>query len=168
MLPPRMVLQQRAQTDLPIPEFATKSEIIRISYCLASDLYSRRVRVQFAMGCKAYLSAYSWATIQQTSNISDVELNERFRNTALYATLRAVIPREYEPECYETLRDMAELVPTPAEIASRWPGLSPDQTEALVQDYRMECDQLGQLDLNDIYHRVRELAAQDIGWEGAP
>lgn len=109
-----------------------------------------------------------WATIQQTSNISDVELNERFRNTALYATLRAVIPREYEPECYETLRDMAELVPTPAEIASRWPGLSPDQTEALVQDYRMECDQLGQLDLNDIYHRVRELAAQDIGWEGAP
>jgi nuclear pore complex protein Nup133 len=63
-----------------------------------------------------------------------------------------------------TLPDVALMVPTPAEIASRWPGMSPDQVAALVHDYNLEHDELGQLDLNDVYHRVRELATHDIVW----
>ena len=45
--------------------------------------------------------------------------------------------------------------------------MSPDQVEALTQDYNLECDQLRRLDLNDVYHRVQELAAHDIVWESA-
>jgi len=108
---------------------------------------------------------HSWDTILKTANVSDIELNERFRNTALYATFCAVLRREDQPDGYETLPDVALLAPPPAEIASRWPGISPDQVEALVQDYNLECDQLGELDLNDVYHRVRELAAHDIVWQ---
>jgi nuclear pore complex protein Nup133 len=62
------------------------------------------------------------------------------------------------------LPDAAVVVPTLAEITSRWPGMSPDQVEALVHDYNLEYNELSQLDLNDVYHRVRELAMQDIVW----
>ncbi|KAF8077905.1 hypothetical protein FPV67DRAFT_1405325 [Lyophyllum atratum] len=106
-----------------------------------------------------------WDSIRKTANISDAELNTRFRNTALYCTLCAVLPREHQPQGYETLPDVALLTPSGSEIASRWPGLSPEQIEALVQDYNLECDQLGEMDLNDVYHRVRELAVHDIVWQ---
>jgi nuclear pore complex protein Nup133 len=82
------------------------------------------------------------AGIRKTANVSGVELSERFRNTAFYATLCAILPREYQPEGYETLPDVALLAPTPAETTSRWPGMSPDQVEALIQDYNLESDQL--------------------------
>lgn len=42
--------------------------------------------------------------------------------------------------------------------------MSPDQIEAIVQDYNLECDKLGDFDLNDVYYRVRELAASDVTW----
>lgn len=110
-------------------------------------------------------SAISWNTIRKTANISDAELNERFRSTALYCTLCAILPREYQPEGYETLPDVALMTPSLEEIGSRWPGMSPDQVEAVIQDYNLECDRLGELDLNDVYHRVRELAAHDVVWQ---
>jgi nuclear pore complex protein Nup133 len=45
--------------------------------------------------------------------------------------------------------------------------MSPDQVEGLAQDYSVEHDRLGELDLDDVYHRVRELAAHDIVWQDA-
>ena len=103
--------------------------------------------------------------MRKTANISDAELSNRFRNTALYAILCTILPRQHKPFGYETLPDEALLVPSPDEISSRWPGLSSAEVEALVQDYNLECDRLGEMDLNDVYPRIRELAEHDILWE---
>jgi len=40
--------------------------------------------------------------------------------------------------------------------------MTPEQVEALVEDYNLECDRLGEMDLDDVYHRVRELAVHDV------
>lgn len=66
---------------------------------------------------------------------------------------------------YETSPDEALITPTTAEMTSRWPGFTQEQIEALVQDYNLECDRLGELDLNDVFHRVRELAVHDVEWQ---
>ena len=65
---------------------------------------------------------------------------------------------------YETSPDEALMTPTMTEITSRWPGFTQEQVEALVQDYNLECDRLGEMDLNDVVHRVRELAVHDVEW----
>ena len=57
------------------------------------------------------------------------------------------------------------MTPPEAEIASRWPGASAEQLEAIGRDYDFERDKLGDYDVNDVYHRVRELAAEDIAWQ---
>ncbi|KAF9464745.1 hypothetical protein BDZ94DRAFT_1161306 [Collybia nuda] len=106
-----------------------------------------------------------WDAMRKTANISDAELNEKLRSTALYCTFCAILPREHQPEGYETLPDVALITPSKEEISSRWPGMSPDQVEAITQDYNLECDRLGELDLNDVYYRIRELAAHDIVWQ---
>lgn len=63
--------------------------------------------------------------------------------------------------------DEALEIPTPEEIASRWPGMSPEQLEIMVNDYTLEMDTLGELELDEeLFLRVKELAAQDIVWEG--
>ncbi|KAG6851014.1 hypothetical protein H0H93_004501 [Arthromyces matolae] len=106
-----------------------------------------------------------WDTIRKTANVSDAELNARFRSTALYNTLCAVVTRDYQPIGYETSPDEALITPSVTEITSRWPGFTQEQVEALVQDYNLECDRLGELDLNDVVHRVRELAVNDVEWK---
>lgn len=108
-----------------------------------------------------------WDAIRRTANVSDQELNERFRATALYATLSVVLAMESPPEGYDTSPDVALVIPTEAEITSRWPGLSSEQVNALVQDYTLECDKLGELNLDDVYDRIRELAAHAVVWQGA-
>ncbi|KAG5342787.1 hypothetical protein C0989_008737 [Termitomyces sp. Mn162] len=106
----------------------------------------------------------SWDAIRKTANVSDAELSARFRSTALYNTLCAIITKDHQPAGYETSPDEALVTPTMTEITSRWPGLTQEQVEALVQDYNLECDLLGDLDLNDVFHRVRELAVHDVEW----
>ncbi|KAK0500496.1 hypothetical protein EDD18DRAFT_1307884 [Armillaria luteobubalina] len=86
-----------------------------------------------------------WNTIRQTANVSDNELSERFRGTALYTTF------------YVSL-----IIPTVDEISSRWSGMPADEVESVAQDYTFECDTLGELELNDVYYRIRELAEQDL------
>ncbi|KAF9265417.1 methyltransferase type 11 [Marasmius fiardii PR-910] len=105
-----------------------------------------------------------WDAIRKTTNVSDAELQKRFKSTALYNTLLQVLPRGDDQEGYETVPDVALIIPTTEEVASRWPGMPQDQVERLIQDYSLECDKLGDLDLNDEYHRVRELAEEDLAW----
>lgn len=63
--------------------------------------------------------------------------------------------------------DEALEIPTQEEITSRWPGMSPEQLETMVNDYTSEMDILGELELDEeLFLRVKELAAQDIVWEG--
>ncbi|KIL69792.1 hypothetical protein M378DRAFT_69338 [Amanita muscaria Koide BX008] len=108
-----------------------------------------------------------WDSIRKTANISDRELTLRYRSTALYATLCAIIQDENADIPYVS-PDEALIIPSSIEIVSRWPGMSAEQVEAIVQDYDFERDQLGDYDLNDVYHRVRELAEEDVSWRQSP
>ncbi|TFK76396.1 hypothetical protein BDN72DRAFT_755585 [Pluteus cervinus] len=125
---------------------------------------SRKVSAFRSVWRRIYLHD-DWEMIRKTANVTDVELNQRFQSTALFATLCSVLMREDQPEGYETTPDVALIVPSPTEITSRWPGTAPEHVDALIEDYNMECDRLGDLDLNDVYHRIRELAAQQIIWQ---
>ncbi|KAJ7111560.1 hypothetical protein C8R43DRAFT_1091558 [Mycena crocata] len=143
-------------------------------YTTALHLLARVQNLPEARRMSAFRSVWrriyihdDWDAIRRTANVSDHELNDRFRATALYATLSVVLSMESPPEGYDTSPDMALMIPTEAEITSRWPGLSSEQVDALVRDYTLECDRLGDLDLNDVYERVRELAAHAVVWEGA-
>jgi nuclear pore complex protein Nup133 len=82
------------------------------------------------------------------ANVSDTKLNDRFWNTALYGTVCAVLPREDQPEVYEMLPDEALFAPSPPEIASRW------RLSRRIIAWSM--NRLGELDLDDDYHRWRE------------
>ncbi|KAF8654069.1 hypothetical protein AX16_003602 [Volvariella volvacea WC 439] len=106
-----------------------------------------------------------WESIQKTANITDGEVNTRYRNTALFETLLSILPRDIQVEGYETSPNVALIVPTVEEISSRWPGKSAEQINALVVDYNYECDKLGEFELDDVYQRVRELAVQQVTWE---
>ncbi|KAG6900855.1 hypothetical protein C0993_009973 [Termitomyces sp. T159_Od127] len=114
---------------------------------------------------EALLQEFRWDAIRKTTNVSDAELSARFRGTALYNTLCAIVTKDHQPVGYETTPDEALITPTTTEITSRWPGFTQAQVEALVQDYNLECDRLGELDLNDVFHRVRELAVHDVEWQ---
>ncbi|KAF8625778.1 hypothetical protein AX15_005170 [Amanita polypyramis BW_CC] len=100
-----------------------------------------------------------WDSIRKTTNISDNELTKRYRNTGLYITLSTILREETEIP-YMT-PDEALMTPPLAEIASRWPGMSAEQVEAIGRDYDFERDKLGDYDLNDVHHRVRELTMED-------
>ncbi|KAF7338280.1 Methyltransferase type 11 [Mycena venus] len=143
-------------------------------YTTALHLLARVQNLPEARRMSAFRSVWrriyihdDWDAIRRTANVSDHQLNERFRATALYATLSNVLSMESPPEGYDTSPDVALVIPTEAEITSRWPGLSSEQVDALLQDYTLECDKLGELDLNDVYDRIRELAAHAVVWQGA-
>lgn len=55
------------------------------------------------------------------------------------------------------------MLPSKEEIVSRWPGLSTEQVETLMMDYTSEQDQLGEIILDDVYVRIRELVESDGG-----
>ncbi|KAJ6502530.1 hypothetical protein C8R45DRAFT_622368 [Mycena sanguinolenta] len=143
-------------------------------YTTALHLLARVQNLPEARRMSAFRSVWrriyihdDWDAIRRTANVSDHQLNERFKATALFATLSVVLAMESPPEGYDTSPDAALMIPTETEITSRWPGLSSEQVAALLQDYRLECDKLGDLDINDAYERVRELAAHAIIWQGA-
>ncbi|KII88453.1 hypothetical protein PLICRDRAFT_110437 [Plicaturopsis crispa FD-325 SS-3] len=105
-----------------------------------------------------------WFQIRQTSGISDAELIDRFKNTALYAAILAVAPQRPQPDGYDQNPDQALLIPSAEEISSRWPGMAPEQVDLLALDYSAESDNVERLALDDVYDRVRELALQDVVW----
>ncbi|KAJ3934928.1 MAG: hypothetical protein NXY57DRAFT_593318 [Lentinula lateritia] len=105
-----------------------------------------------------------WSAIQKTTGVGDAELTQRFRETALYTTFLDILsqPDQDEPEGFETDPDVALVVPTIEEIASRWPGIPQDQVERIHDDYNCECDKLGEFELEEAYPRVRELAEYEL------
>jgi len=101
----------------------------------------------------------SWETLQKTADVSDDELNSRYQGTALYSTLCTVLERDDGPIVQPS---EALMIPSTEEIMSRWPGMSPEQVESLIRDYNSEQDRLGELDLEDIFLRVHELAVSEV------
>jgi nuclear pore complex protein Nup133 len=101
----------------------------------------------------------SWETLQKTADVSDDELNSRYQGTALYLTLCTVLERDNGPIIQPS---EALMIPSTEEIVSRWPGMSPEQVDALIRDYNTEQDRLGELELEDIFLRVHELAVNGV------
>ena len=56
----------------------------------------------------------------------------------------------------------ALMIPSIDEIMSRWPGMSPEQVESLIYDYNSEQDRLGELELEEVFLRVHELAVNGV------
>jgi len=102
---------------------------------------------------------YSWETLQKTSDVSDDELNSRYQGTALYLTLCSALERDDGPVIHPS---EALVIPSTEEIVSRWPGMSAEQIESLTIDYNSEQDRLGELDLEDIFLRIHELAGMAV------
>lgn len=105
----------------------------------------------------------SWEKIRKTANITDSQLIQKFRNTALYDTVKDALARA-DGGVEKTLLplDEAAILPTQEELESRWPGHSTDQIQALMRDYESEQKRLVDLDLHPIMERVKELAIQEL------
>jgi hypothetical protein len=52
-------------------------------------------------------------------------------------------------------------VPTHAEILSRWPGMSQEQVFELSSEYEAQAKRLAELDLVDVYDRIKALDSSD-------
>lgn len=126
---------------------------------------SRKLKQFYAVWRRIYLHD-NWDSLRDTANVSDAELAKRFRQTALYASLRSVLARSLdEQEGYVAEPSVALQIPSRAEIESRWPGMPPDDVEALRADYEFEADTLGELVLDDLFERIKTLAQEDHTWE---
>jgi nuclear pore complex protein Nup133 len=109
-------------------------------------------------------SSTSWDGIKKTAGVSDAQLNERFRSTALVGALSATLTKRHQPEGYILPPNQALAVPSIAELSSRWPGMSLEQTEALHADYQEESDLLAEYDLAEAFNRAREVVLDEMMW----
>ncbi|KAI5890655.1 uncharacterized protein SCHCODRAFT_02632498 [Schizophyllum commune H4-8] len=121
---------------------------------------SRRQSALGAVWRRIYLHD-DWNMIRDTANVSDAELNQRYRDTALYRTLREVRSRAD----YVSPDEAAAAQPTSAEIAARWPGLANDQVDSLLDDYATEGRVLEEYDLENVCARIVTLAEEDLDGE---
>lgn len=123
----------------------------------------------FQCSCSLYpLNGHlSWDSIRETANITDAQLTSRFRATALYMTLRIILPSPQISQLPGVDLDPNECLPVPLipEIKSRFPGIQEDMVGDLARDYRAESSGVEGLRLGDVYHRVRELVMLDLGYE---
>ena len=108
-------------------------------------------------------SWHSWDNIRQTIHMTDAELNARFRGTALYVALQSTMLAPHAPAGFVSSPAEAQVIPDPDELALRWPGMSPDDVEAVYRDYRKESEYLAELRLDDMYRSLRDLVAEDAG-----
>lgn len=72
-----------------------------------------------------------------------------------------MLSEDHQLDGYDLPPSQALIVPTHATISSRWPGMSHDEMEVLEKDYRLESRKLEDLDLDDVYHRVKEIVVHD-------
>ncbi|KAL7283436.1 hypothetical protein ACG7TL_002866 [Trametes sanguinea] len=107
-----------------------------------------------------------WNMIRQTTGVSDAELNQRLRSTALYAALQAVVHKRARPEGYKLAPAEALEVPSEEEVALRWPSMSPEEVNAIVRDYQRDSRALRDLDLEGIYQSLDQLVNVDEGIVG--
>jgi len=137
-----------------VEDFATSLQLLSSLKDLPEARLTSAIRTVWR---RVYLHD-DWDTIQQTSGVSDDELNARYQGTALYGTLCSVLQRNQE------VKSPAEalLIPSREVIVSRWPGMSTEQVEALNADYTSEQDQLGEWELDGIFERIREMANQAV------
>lgn len=100
--------------------------------------------------------------------MTDEELNERLRSTALYAALQGIAHKSHRPHGYKLSPDEALDFPPQEEIELRWPSMSPEEILAIARDYERDSRALEDLDLMGIYQSVEQIANQDLGLRDSP
>ena len=100
--------------------------------------------------------------------MTDEELNERLRSTALYAALQAIAHKSHRPQGYKLTPDEALDFPSQEEIDLRWPSMSPEEILAIARDYERDSRALEDLDLMGIYQSVEQIANHDLGLPNSP
>lgn len=146
--------------DTTIGDYATALHLL----ARADKLPEARREAAFRSVWRRIYTHDDWDTIKKTSGVSDAQLNERFRNTALVAALSATLQKRHQPEGYILPPNQALAVPSSAELPSRWPGMSPEQIEALYEDYQEESELLAEYDLTEAYTRAREVVLDEMMW----
>jgi nuclear pore complex protein Nup133 len=96
--------------------------------------------------------------------VTDAELNDRFQRTALYASLKSILPKRSQRAGCDLPPPQALGVPTATEIAARWPTMDAEGVAAVLQSYQSESERVGKLGLEHVYDRVKELVEHDIMW----
>lgn len=89
----------------------------------------------------------------------------RYRNSALYTVLSSIVPLQRTDKTFYDLElRPAQMftLPSVEELQQRWPGVSEEQLEKLLADYREEAEKLRDLDLQTIYNTVKELVVSDM------
>ncbi|EIW85147.1 hypothetical protein CONPUDRAFT_70040 [Coniophora puteana RWD-64-598 SS2] len=150
-----LTLKDNSET---IEDYATALQLLS----RVQDLPDARKASSFRrVWCRIY-SHDNWDQIRQTANVTDSQLMMRLRGTALYNTLSIILRAPHHSPGYDLDPSEALVTPDVAELASRWPGMPQEQVEALERDYRAESNLVASMKLEDVYHRVRELAKQDL------
>ncbi|KAI6005623.1 hypothetical protein EDD15DRAFT_2212668 [Pisolithus albus] len=131
----------------------------------------RRISAFRRVWCRVY-NHDDWDAIRQTANITDAQLAARFRGTALYHTLQAILPvikstqqNTPLPEGFDLDPNQCLPVPLMPETSSRFPGMPVEMVGELARDFRAESTNVEQMRLDDVYFRVREVALEDLGYE---
>ncbi|KAH9981165.1 Non-repetitive/WGA-negative nucleoporin C-terminal-domain-containing protein [Lactifluus volemus] len=116
--------------DTTIDDYATALHLL----ARADKLPDARRQTAFRSVWRRIYIHDNWDTIKKTSGVSDAQLNERFHSTALVTALSATLPNRHQPEGYILSPSQALAIPSIAELSSRWPGMSPEQIDALHED----------------------------------
>ncbi|TFY72665.1 hypothetical protein EVG20_g323 [Dentipellis fragilis] len=138
-------------------------------YATALHLLSRASNLPEARRLAAFKNVWrriylhdDWNFIRHTSGVTDAELNERYRNSALFAVLAQTQFKLHQPAGYILMPSESLLVPTDEEIVSHWPGMSAEEREALVSEFLVESSQVQNYDLADVFARTRELVMESV------
>ena len=109
---------------------------------------------------------HSWNEIRDTVNVTDEQLLEKYKTSALYA---AVVYCSQQQDGLSLVIPpvQAGVLPSREELAARFPGYSDTQLSQLMRDYEEEAKILKDLALEDIFERVKELAMQEAEQEDA-
>ncbi|GBE81938.1 hypothetical protein SCP_0403120 [Sparassis crispa] len=168
----RQLLQGKALSPEDIADLLSlKDNLYSVEdYATALQLLSRAKGMPEARRFAAFKSVWrriyihdDWDAIRQTSNVTDAELNQRLRNTALYVALRSTLRKRHPPHGYILLPLEVVEIPDRTEISLRWPGMSPDEVEGVERDYRWESDCLIRLELDGMSDGMRTLVAEELG-----
>jgi len=146
--------------DTTIGDYATALHLL----ARADKLPGARREAAFRSVWRRIYTHDNWDTIKKTAGVSDAQLNERFRSTALVGALSATLTKRHQPEGYILPPNQALAVPSIAELSSRWPGMSLEQIEALHADYQEESDLLAEYDLAEAFNRAREVVLDEMMW----
>ncbi|KAI0322245.1 Non-repetitive/WGA-negative nucleoporin C-terminal-domain-containing protein [Amylostereum chailletii] len=138
--------------DADVGDYATALHVLS----RANDIPEARKLAAFRSVWRRIYIHDDWEALSQTAGVSDEDLNERFRNTTMFVALSATLVKEYHPEGYILPPSQALLTPNAEKITSRWPGMSPEQVQALEQDYAAERALLERYNLGEAYERARE------------